>query len=205
MDFISRFKESLQQPLPGKGAQLEMAKNFRTREEMTAPPDARTAGVLMLFYPKNEEWHIALIRRRAHENDPHSAQISFPGGKYETRDGTLMHTALREAMEETGITPDQVEMLGPLTSLYIPVSNFEVHPFVGYATTRPHFIPQEDEVDDIIEVPVSFLLDPESIQTIDLVVRNFQLKNVHCFKFDGHIIWGATAMMLYELVMVAKR
>lgn len=116
-----------------------------------------------------------------------------------------MHTALREAMEETGVAPDQVEMLGPLTSLYIPVSNFEVHPFVGYTTTRPDFVLQQDEVDDIIEVPVSFLLDPGSIQTIDLTVRNFQLKNVHCFKYEGHIIWGATAMMLNELVMVAKR
>ncbi len=205
MDFINRFKKNLHLPLPGKNAQYEMVKNFRSRAEISAPDNARTAGVLMLFYPKNEEWHIALIRRRAHEKDPHSAQISFPGGKYEEGDGSLLQTALREAMEETGIAPDQVEMLGPLTSLYIPVSNFEVHPFVGFTNTRPDFIPQEDEVDDILEVPISFLLDPENIHTIDLNVRNFLLKNVHCFKFGDNIIWGATAMMLYELVTVARR
>ncbi len=205
MDFITTFKENLQAPLPGRSAQYEMVKNFRSRAEITAPPNARIAGVLMLFYPKNDEWHLALIRRRAHEKDPHSAQISFPGGKYEENDDSLLHTALREAMEETGIAPDKVEVLGALTSLYIPVSNFEVHPFVGYVTSRPDFVRQEDEVDDIIEVPVSFLLNPSSIQTTDLKVRDYLLKNVHCFKFEGHIIWGATAMMLNELVMVAKR
>lgn len=205
MDFINRFKKNLEAPLPGKDAQYEMARNFRSRANITAPPNARTAGVLALFYPKNEEWHIALIRRRAHEKDPHSAQISFPGGKFEESDGSLLNTALREAQEETGIAPDKVEMLGPLTSLYIPVSNFEVHPFVGYSTSRPNFIPQEDEVDDILEIPVSFLLDPANIQTTDMVVRNYPLKDVHCFKFKDNIIWGATAMMLNELVTVARR
>ncbi len=204
MNFINRLKENLQRPLPGKEAQYEMARNFRSRSEISAPPNARTAGVLMLFYPKNQEWHLAFIRRKAHEKDPHSAQISFPGGKYEREDGTVMQTALREAMEETGIAPDQVEMLGPLTSLYIPVSNFEVHPFVGFSTTRPEFVPQEEEVDDIIEVPVSFLLDPDCVQTTDLKVRDYLLRNVHCFKYEDHIIWGATAMMLNELVTVAR-
>ena len=205
MDFINRLKERLQQPLPGKEAQYEMARNFRSRAEITAPPTARSAGVLMLFYPKNEEWHLAFIRRRAHEKDPHSAQIGFPGGKYEDQDGTLMQTALREAMEETNVAPDQVEMLGPLTSLYIPVSNFEVHPYVGFTTSRPDFIPQEEEVDDIIEIPVSYLLQPDCIQTTDLKVRDYLLKNVHCFKYENHIIWGATAMMLNELVSVVRR
>jgi 8-oxo-dGTP pyrophosphatase MutT (NUDIX family) len=205
MDFIDRFKRNLQAPLPGKEAQYEMARNFRSRAEISAPPNARTAGVLMLFYPKNDEWHLAFIRRRAHEKDPHSAQIGFPGGKYEREDGSLMQTALREAMEETGVAPDQVQILGALTSLYIPVSNFEVHPFVGYSNARPEFVPQEEEVDDIIEIPFACLLDPGSVQTTNLKVRDYLLKNVHCFKFEDHIIWGATAMMLNELVTVAKR
>lgn len=192
------------QPLPGKSAQYYMAKNFRS-SDTKAPPDAKHAGVLLLLYPIADEWHVALIRRSFHEADPHSGQISFPGGKHEKEDDSLLHTALREANEETGINAESLEVLGALTSLYIPVSNFEVHPFVAFSKTRPDFVPEVNEVDAILEVPVSFLLNPESVQLTDLTIRNFNVKDIHCFKFEENVIWGATAMMLYEFVEVARQ
>ncbi|NUO03749.1 MAG: CoA pyrophosphatase, partial [Saprospiraceae bacterium] len=129
--FIQHLQTRLKQPLPGQEAQYRMARAFRP-VTVSPPENAALAGVLALFFPKNDEWQLALIERVVtHAGDRHSGQISFPGGKYEAADGILMNTALREAHEEVGIAPEEVKMLGPLTELYIPVSNFLVHPFVG--------------------------------------------------------------------------
>ena len=203
MEFIHRFKERIQQPLPGKKAQYEMARNFRS-PNIEVKPDARHAGVLMLLYPLHEEWHVTLIRRTSHDKDPHSGQISFPGGKHEKTDISLEQTALREAQEEIGVAIEAIEVLGALTQLYIPVSNFEVHPFVAYTASRPDFIPEIKEVDTILEIPLSFLLNTENIHLTDLTIRGRSIQNIHCFKFEENIIWGATAMMLYELVEVVR-
>ena len=202
--FIQHLQTRLQQPLPGKEAQYRMARTFRS--PLDPPPgQASLAGVLALLFPKNDAWQLALIERvTTHSGDRHSGQIGFPGGKYEAGDGILMNTALREAHEEVGVAPKTVNMLGPLTELYIPVSNYLVHPFVGWMDHAPVFQPQWSEVKSVLEVPFSLLENPETLQTTDLhLPNNLTLKEVPYFNLFEKVVWGATAMILSELLEVA--
>lgn len=202
--FIQQLKAALQRPLPGREAQFRMAHVGR-RAYMEAPADARKAGVLALLFPHDSIWHITLIERTAHNpNDRHSGQISFPGGSFDPdQDASLLHTALREAHEEIGIAPHNIEVLGPLTDLYIPVSNFHVFPFVAFMQSRPVFMPQADEVRAILTAPFSFFADEKSVQITELALGNgFILKDVPCFMVEGRVMWGATAMIMSELTAV---
>lgn len=202
--FIKRIEERLQRPLPGQEAQYRMAHQVRRR---VAPPpdDARMAGVLALFYPKSDDWHIVFIERPHRPEDRHGGQISFPGGKQEEMDNSLAETALREAEEEIGVPSSSIRLLGALTDLYIPVSNFLVNPFVGYITQYPTFKPQPSEVEDIIEVPFNTFLNENTRQWINLpITEKITLQQVPYFNIEGKIIWGATAMMLSELIEVVK-
>ncbi|MCB0621493.1 MAG: CoA pyrophosphatase [Saprospiraceae bacterium] len=200
---IYLLRERLQSPLPGREAQYRMAHAVR-RSHADPPPDARIACVLALLYPQRAGWHLALIERMAsNPNDRHGGQISFPGGKQEKDDPSLLFTALRETEEEIGVPAQGVNVLGELTELYIPVSNFIVHPFVGYLDFTPEFQPQPEEVRSIVEVPLSLLQDPTSIQTTDLrLAPNLVLKQVPYYNVGGKVVWGATAMMLSELLEV---
>jgi len=201
--FITKLQEKLRAPLPGRAAQNKMAHGVR-RSDQPPPEDARQAGVLALFYPKAAEWHLVLIERsRSNANDRHSGQVSFPGGKYEETDGTLAVTALREAEEEVGVQPQHIELLGPLTELYIPVSNFLVKPFVGITHQTPSFSPQQTEVQAILEVPFDLLCQPQTRQETDLRIgANITLRQVPCYQVFGKAVWGATAMILSELLEI---
>lgn len=205
-DLIHKITERLRDKLPGREAQLKMSAHAKRSEFLIAPPDAYLAGVLALLYPKNSDWHIILIERgSSNPNDRHRGQISFPGGRYEEEDEYLANTALREAEEEVGVDASQVQLLGPLTDLYIPVSNFRVDPFIGFIEKTPQFIPHEEEVQGILEVPISELIHPQNVKFKNLVIREgFVLKNVPYFDLLGKTVWGATAMMLSELVDVIK-
>lgn len=204
-DFIQRLADKLQQPLPGRDVQYKMAHASR-QPDFPVPPHARQAAVLALFYPKAGEWHLVFIERdSSNPKDRHGGQISFPGGKYEEGDGTLANTALREAEEEIGVSAQKVELLGALTDLYIPVSNFQANPFVGFTRETPTFIPQEREVRAILEVPFPLLQQPEIVQTIDLqLAQNLILQRVPYFNLFGKVVWGATAMMLNELLAIME-
>lgn len=204
-DLIQRLAKRLQQPLPGREVQYKMAHAAR-QSDVPVPPDARQAAVLALFYPKNGEWHLVFIERdSSNPNDRHGGQISFPGGKYEKGDKTLANTALREAQEEVGVDPEKIELLGALTDLYIPVSNFQANPFVGFTSETPTFVPQVSEVRAILEVPFSLLQQPEVVQTIDLqLAQNLILQRVPYFNLFGKVVWGATAMMLNELLAIME-
>lgn len=202
---IHILEEKLQGPLPGIEAQYKMAHVIRQRYG-PVPPDAKQAGVLALFYPKASAWHIVLIERAlSHLDDRHGGQISFPGGKYEEGDNTLANTALREAQEEIGVNPDEIELVGKLTDLYIPVSNFLVKPYVGYTNITPDFQPQLSEVRSVLEVPFELLKHPATRQKTDLeLAPNLTLRNVPCFNVFNKVVWGATAMMLSELLEVMR-
>ncbi|MFK8005705.1 MAG: CoA pyrophosphatase [Saprospiraceae bacterium] len=199
---IDNIRQKLAQTLPGRTAQLAMAPALRQHYK-GASDDATVACVLVLLFPKNDQWHFTLIQRMPHEKDRHSGQISFPGGRLEEDDESLLAGALREAEEEVGVPRDEINVLGRLTELYIPVSNFLVHPFVGFLEKPPEFVPQPSEVDNILEIPVAELNKNENKKIRDIKGgKNIILKNVPCFDFEGAIVWGATAMMLSEFEQV---
>jgi len=199
---IDKIRHKLSQTLPGRIAQLKMAPALRQHYK-GAPDDATVACVLVLLFPKNDNWHFTLIQRVSHKKDRHSGQISFPGGRLEEDDKSLLAGALREAEEEVGVARDEINVLGKLTQLYIPVSNFLVHPFVGFLEKMPEFVSQPSEVDSILEIPVAELNKKENKKTRDISGgKNIILKNVPYFDFEGKVVWGATAMMLSEFEWV---
>lgn len=203
---LDRLGDRLQRPLPGQDAQWRMA-HLARRGEFPIPDSARKAGVLAMFYPNAQgEWQLALIERVSHHpGDRHGGQISFPGGRYEDGDGTLMQTALRETREEIGVDTSDVKVLGPLTELYIPVSNYLVHPFVGILPYTPVFSPQWDEVQSVVEASLESLLQASTRQITDLQLStNILLKEVPYFNVSGKVVWGATAMILNELLEVME-
>ena len=163
----------------------------------------RIAAVLMLFYPKNDTTHLVLIVRNSYEG-VHSAQIAFPGGKYEHDDDDFAYTALRETHEEVGIHPDKIEILKPFTELYIPPSNFMVHPFLGLSKEELVFVPEPSEVAEIIELPLSIFLSDAIVVDTNLSTSYADNISIPAFKIENHIVWGATAMMLSELKEVLK-
>ncbi|MEK7253735.1 MAG: CoA pyrophosphatase [Bacteroidota bacterium] len=202
LNFIHHLREKLQLPLPGLQAQLKMAHTIRHFHRET-PAEARPAGVLAVLFPKNEEWHVIFIERPKNDNDRHGGQISFPGGKYELEDASMLDTALRETEEEIGVPRSQVQVLGSLTSLYIPVSNFHVHPFVGYLENPPNYVLQEEEVGGVVEVPMSYFKNPDIRREKNMRVSQLlTLNNVPYFEVKGRVLWGATAMMMSELLEV---
>jgi 8-oxo-dGTP pyrophosphatase MutT (NUDIX family) len=201
-NFLNLLEHRLQQPLPGLEAQLKMAHVSRRLYKAT-PTEAKQAGVLATLFPKNEEWHLILIERKQVNGDRHGGQIGFPGGRFETEDETLLNTALRETEEEIGISRQQVKVLGGLTDIYIPVSNFQVHPYVGYLDAAPTYLLQETEVSGVLEVPLSHFQNPSILRTTDIQVSPLlTLKRVPYFDIGGKVLWGATAMMLNELIHV---
>ena len=206
---FDEFKENLKihlNDLPGIEAQLQMTPITRLEEmkKLAEKANPRLSGVLILFYPLNGRIKIAMMKRPV-DNTVHSGQVSFPGGKYEKEDTDLKATALREAWEELGIPQKEVDVIGNLTKLFIPPSNFEVHPWIGFMQNRPEFKLSKDEVDLLIEADLETLLQPETFTNKDISHRTGKLVNVPCFFLDNQIIWGATAMILNELVFIINR
>jgi 8-oxo-dGTP pyrophosphatase MutT (NUDIX family) len=187
--------------LPATLAHIKMAPLERVqkiREGFDDLESARKAAVMMLFYPKNNCTHLVLIVRNSYPG-VHSSQIAFPGGKVETIDFDLKETALRETHEEIGIHPSKINVIRAFTSVYIPPSNFLVHPFLGVSKEGLDFKLQEEEVAGVIEMPLSLLLDDSIISIKELETSYAKSIDVPIFQIGEHIVWGATAMMLSEL------
>jgi 8-oxo-dGTP pyrophosphatase MutT (NUDIX family) len=202
---IEELRQRLLQPLPGLVAQERMMGRVLSMP-LTVPETARLSAVLCLLFPMGGELQVLLMKRRE-DKTAHSGQVSFPGGRHESYDADLQATALREAFEEVGILPATVDMLGALTPLYIPVSNFHVYPFVGVTANRPEFILSENEVSYTIEVPLSHLLHAERKIVTDVrsPVLPDVIRKVKAYQLeDGTIIWGATAMIISELEAVIQ-
>ena len=198
IDFVERLERRLGDELPGQAAQLRMAPIGR-EQYLAAPENANIACVLVLLFHKNKDWHVALIERtRLNPNDPHSGQISLPGGRMEITDDTHEDCALREVQEEIGINPEEVGILGGLSSLYVPVSNFNIFPFVGFTTNEPSFEPQPSEVQRVIEAPLDIFQGEKYVKSMNMIVRDIEMKNVPYFDVQKEILWGATAMIMSE-------
>jgi len=200
-------QEKLAGPLPGKASQIKMAPDHRIAELFRVRDDdfnPRLSAVLCLLFPENGTLKVIFIRRSEYVGI-HSGQISFPGGRYEESDGDLLVTALREVYEEIGIRPEDVEILGQLTDLYVPPSNFMVRTFVAYLKQKPEYLIDPREVQEIIEVELDYLFRTDIIRRKDFVAHNSTINtNAPYFDVDGVIIWGATAMILTELADLLK-
>ena len=204
-NFIDLLRVRMAGPLPGRDAQYKMASLRRLQElgpYTGPPPDAKVACVLnLLHWREAKGWHTVLIQRTSNPRDRHSGQVSFPGGRWEEGDGVLANVALREAEEEVGVPVHSIEILGQLTELYIPVSNFLVHPFVGVLQGATDFRPQPGEVERILTPPLSEFHKTGNRKMTDLRVNaGITLKNVPYFEVDGHMVWGATAMIMNEFL-----
>jgi len=199
-NFILLLEDRLAKSLPGKAAQLKMSSLARIQELMNLTPslDANQSSVLILLYPLESKIGLVLMLRPEYKG-VHSGQISLPGGKFEETDESLIYTALREAKEEIGIDPTQVQIIGQLTEMYIPPSHFLVTPVVGFQASRPQFTADPKEVARIIEIKLDDLLDEKNVQMKKMKLRLGITLKVPSFFIDGNIIWGATAMILSEL------
>jgi len=203
--FIESIKKRLEKPLPGVHSQLKMASMRRLIKDgkVVIPDDVRQGGVLALFYPTDGKIYMVFIKRTEYPG-VHSGQISFPGGGREASDKDMIDTALREAEEEIGINRDAIVPIGKLTDLFIPPSNFLVTPIVGYANERPDFRSDPEEVESILEVPIEELLNELNILEKDITIFPAIRLKVPCFYVDGNVIWGATAMILNELIDIIR-
>lgn len=210
-NFVQQLQNQLSLPLPGAEAQQYMAPTHRLSSEhyLKTIKRYRHGSVLILLFEKDNSPHFVLTRRQDYEGI-HSGQISFPGGKADLSDIDHIQTALRETEEEIGISRHQIEVIGELTQLYIPPSNFLVKPVVGFLPRAPQFKKDEKEVAEIIVVATSDLLS-EDIRQHKIMDLSRGLKapdltavKVPFFNINGHHVWGATAMILSEFVEVSR-
>lgn len=186
--------------LPGPAAQRTMAPPMRG-EYADPPASARRASVLALIYPFEERLYLLYIQRTSPKRDRHAGQISFPGGSVDPGDQDAAHTALRELEEEVGVHQNDVKILGSLSPLYIPVSNFLVDPFVGWLDKRPEFVLQESEVARVLELPFADFFTPDARRIGPRkLVNGIILPDTPYWAIGPEQIWGATAMMTGELV-----
>jgi len=193
--------------LPGESSQVKMSPPYRLKlmkRSQEAMKTSKKAGVLVLFYPDEQgNTHFILILRKAYEG-VHSAQVGFPGGKLEKGDGSIEYTAVRETFEEIGVPMHEIKVLKKLTHMYIPPSNFTVYPFLGITSRTPNFKIQEDEVESIIKVALTQVVDENNVITT-LVDTSYNIMvDVPAFNLNGHVVWGATAMILSELKDLLK-
>lgn len=203
--FKSYLKEALVNP-PGINAYESMMPEIRKRLsnlDVTKIEGARLSSVLILIYFDKGRIYLPLTKRHDYIGT-HGGQISFPGGQHEVGDESRIFTALREANEEIGIDIDSIEVIGQLSEIYIPPSNFKVLPVVGIVNDKPTFVKEEYEVEHILEVEISEFINADNHKTKDITIRNGILRNTPYFDIQGHVVWGATAMILSELVYLIK-
>ena len=188
----------------GLKAQLKMSSKPRpgTRPIYKVQDACLKAGVLVLIYPVEKQL-ILVLTRRTEEVEIHQGQISLPGGRQEKGE-TLRQAALRETREELGIPTDSLQLLGELTPLYVPTSNYCIYPTVAYASNRPKFQPAIKEVAEVIEVPLTCLIAPQSVGEEVWNIHDSEIL-VPYYAFGNHKIWGATAMVLAELVEMLRK
>ena len=161
-----------------------------------AGPTARQASVLLLLWRQDEALRFVLTRR-AQGLRGHSGQVSLPGGRREPGDADAAATALRETREELGIAEGAVRPLGWLGEIYIPPSDFVVRPLVGALDAAPRFRPCAAEVAEVLCVPLAQLFEGER-KRVSLRRAQGRDARIPWYALEGHMVWGATAMLLSE-------
>jgi len=210
MDFIqlvNRLQKVLNGPLPGRPAQERMAPIPLEMERFDKQQiiNARKGAVLMLFCPSEDKKSIIIpfIKRATYEG-VHSGQIALPGGKKDLVDKDLGDTALRETEEEIGVPRNNIQILGNLSDLYIPPSNFSVRPFIGYSSVPPVFTIDEREVDRLIICRFDELTDEAIIKKKGMNLTGGHQIQAPYYEINEEVVWGATAMILSEFLTLWK-
>ncbi len=198
-DFLIKLESRLKEEKPGLKAQLRLVPDPRPGDKVyqEVQDSCQRAGVLVLLYLLNNRWCV-LLTQRTQRVLHHRSQISFPGGQQDPGED-LRHTALRETFEEVGVPPQSLNILGELTPLFIPPSNFCIYPFVASAPKRPDFRPCAQEVAQVLEIPLGHLTDSRNLRQEKWELRGKEIL-VPFYGYQEHKIWGATAMVLSELL-----
>lgn len=206
--FLKRSSNLRKITLPGEEAHYKLAPKFRDEELKKidfSKKKAKQAAVMSVFYPGlQQETKFVLILRKTYKG-VHSNQVGFPGGRVEKKDENLMQTALRETEEEVGIPRNEVEVIKEMTKLYIPPSNFWVQPYLGIMEKTPILVPQETEVEAVLEIDVDDFLSDSCLIRQTLSTSYAKNVDVPAFFLGGHVVWGATAMMLSEMKDILKQ
>ena len=192
-----KLKRLLLNDLPGEDSHKKLAP-YRVKEGYSIPNDARSSAVTILLTPAVEQWEIVLIERPKYDG-VHSGQMAFPGGRMEDSDKDLLHTAIRECEEEVAFRPQRKDLITKLSPIYIPPSNFWVHPYVFILDHQPDLIPDKKEVHAIHQVSLYDLLNDESIEHKTIELSNGLKLKTPYFNLNNTTVWGATAAMLSEL------
>ncbi|AWW32911.1 coenzyme A pyrophosphatase [Echinicola strongylocentroti] len=205
-EVIDKLALRIKTPLPGKAGQIKMAPKpmDEARFAQEQIDNARIGAVLILLYPNGKDCMVPFIKRPDYDGT-HGGQVSLPGGKKEPTDANLEETALRETEEEIGVPATKVKLLGKLSRLYIPPSNFLVTPFVGYVDELPLFTPDPREVARIIHCDFKTLVDNRIRKETTIKVRGDFMLQAPYFDIDKEVVWGATAMILAELMMIWEK
>ena len=206
---LHQLEEKLNKPLKGMASQLLMAPKHRLAEMEDAKnkiKHARYSGVMILFFVNdNEELCIVFIRRSDYVGI-HAGQMGLPGGRYEEKDENTLQTALRETFEEIGIEPEKIKVIGRLTGLYIPPSNFHVDPYIGFLAEKPDYKIDTREVKNVVELKLSDFFSANAIQWKDFKTHGSEkLTSAPFYKIGETEIWGATAMIISELLDMLKQ
>lgn len=199
---ILRILGKLKIDLPGKSHQKEMKVLNRKKLRMTFPSRRAASSVIIILFEQDAKW-MFLLTKRSEDVEHHKGQVSLPGGMVEESE-SLEKAALREAKEEIGIDPQSLIVLGKLSELFIPVSGFEVTPFVGWAKTVPRLNLKNAEVTEVYNVPVEWLIDPHRVKSEMRTIRGVELE-IPYYDFGDAKVWGATAMILSEFKEVLRR
>jgi len=205
-DFLKYLQSELLHDLPGTEAHVLLAPEMRRNDIKTGitPDHAVESAVLILLYPFQSRLHTVVILRNEYDG-AHSGQISLPGGKAEDSDIDFKHTALREAQEEIGIIPSEIEIIGQLSRFYVRPSNFIVYPYIAYSAHRPKFYPDKTEVQRIIEIDIFNEINLNKMVNKTITFKNNIQVNAPGFEVGGEFMWGATAMIFSELIHVLDR
>lgn len=205
--FLHTFNAILRSGLPGEEAHAEVLPINRkyTSEALKLSDNIRQSAVGVLLYPKDSSIHSVLIQRPEYDGN-HSNQLAFPGGKMDPGDPDLVHTARRECFEEVALPFGTGQHIGELTQVYIPVSNFLVQPYLFFMEELPPLIPDPREVKSIISFDIFELTRDELLKSTDIrLTQGLIRKNIPYYDINGHVVWGATAMMLSELKAILKQ
>ena len=197
--FIIKLTKKMNGELPGSTSHETMMvkPRYKSIEKKTSIP----AAVLILLYPIKNKWHFFLTKR-TNTVENHKGQISLPGGMLEEGE-SHKEAAIRETFEELGVQSRDINIIGPLTPLYIPISNFKIFPFVGWLKSAPKLNIQSKEVSKVFSPSIFSLTDPKTKKIKDSILLGQKVK-IPFFNLKNEVVWGATSMILSEFKKILK-